>query len=78
MGESEVNGTLDITEPKEPNIGARDAELHGPEVLDNNEYSINYVMSGKQWKRKNVDINDIFEYKVALELMDISEDLEPT
>ncbi|KAL1223093.1 Retrovirus-related Pol polyprotein from transposon TNT 1-94 [Cardamine amara subsp. amara] len=78
MKESEVNETLDMTEPKVPNIGARDAELQGPEVLDNNEISINYVMSGIQWNRKNVDIDDIFAYKVALELMDITEDLEPT
>ncbi|KAL1208246.1 Retrovirus-related Pol polyprotein from transposon TNT 1-94 [Cardamine amara subsp. amara] len=78
MKESEVNGTLDMTEPKEPSNGARDAELQGPEVLDNNEISINYVMSGKQWNRKNVDIDDIFAYKVALELMDINEDPKPT
>ncbi|KAL1219805.1 Retrovirus-related Pol polyprotein from transposon TNT 1-94 [Cardamine amara subsp. amara] len=78
MKESEVNGTLDMTEPKVPNIGTRDAELQGPEVLDNNEISINYVMSGIQWNIKNVDIDDIFAYKVALELMDITEDLEPT
>ncbi|KAL1195003.1 Retrovirus-related Pol polyprotein from transposon RE2 [Cardamine amara subsp. amara] len=77
-------GALDETvvpymnEPKEPNNDARDAELHGPEVLDNNEISTNYVMSGKQWNRKDVDINEIFAYKVALEIMDTCEDLEPT
>ncbi|KAL1199181.1 Retrovirus-related Pol polyprotein from transposon TNT 1-94 [Cardamine amara subsp. amara] len=68
----------DMNEPKEPNNDARDAELHGPEVLDNNEISTNYVMSGKQWNRKDVDINEIFAYKVALEIMDTCEDLEPT
>ncbi|KAL1214883.1 Retrovirus-related Pol polyprotein from transposon TNT 1-94 [Cardamine amara subsp. amara] len=78
MGESEVIGTLDMNEPKEPNIDTRDAELQGPEVLDNNEISINYVMSRKQWNRKNVDIDKTFAYKVALNIMDISEDLEPT
>ena len=35
-------------------------------------------MSGIQWNIKNVNIDDIFAYKVALELMDLNEDHEPT
>ncbi|TKW70140.1 MAG: hypothetical protein DI543_29245 [Bradyrhizobium icense] len=35
-------------------------------------------MSEIQWNRKNVDIDDIFAYKVALELMDLNENHEPT
>ena len=35
-------------------------------------------MSGIQWNRKNVDIDDIFACNVALEIMDDNEDHEPT
>ncbi|CAN7010471.1 unnamed protein product [Brassica oleracea var. botrytis] len=54
-----------------------DAKNQGNEVPDNNEISINYVMSGRKWNRKHVDMNDIFDYNVAVELMD-NKDLEPT
>uniref|UniRef100_A0A0D2ZZK3 Reverse transcriptase Ty1/copia-type domain-containing protein n=1 Tax=Brassica oleracea var. oleracea TaxID=109376 RepID=A0A0D2ZZK3_BRAOL len=64
--------------PDVPNIDAWDAKLHGTDGPDNNEISINYVLSGIQSKRKNVDIDDIFAYKVALEPMDLNEDHEPT
>src|SRR5690606_28378664 len=60
---------------------ARDAGLHGTTSttgIDNNESSINYVMSGLQWNINDIDGNDIFAYQVALELMDENEDLEPT
>ncbi|KAL0796991.1 hypothetical protein Bca101_068368 [Brassica carinata] len=39
--------------------------------------AINYVLYGKQWNRKDVDITDTFAYEVALKLMD-NEDQEPT
>src|SRR5690606_5903799 len=58
--------------------GAWDAKPHGIEGPDNNEISINYVMSGLLWNKKDVDIDDIFAYKIALELMDIYDDHEPT
>ncbi|KAL0824549.1 hypothetical protein Bca101_048226 [Brassica carinata] len=38
---------------------------------------MHYVLSGKRWNRKHVDMDDIFSYEVALELMD-NEDHEPT
>ena len=60
-----------------PNNVAREALLHGTDGIDNNEISINYVLSGKQWNRKHVDMDDLFAYEVALELMD-NEDHEPT
>ena len=76
---------LDITEPDAinvagpdvPNNVAWDAKLHGTDGPDNNEISINYVLSGKRWNRKHVNMDDIFAYEVALELMD-NEDYEPT
>src|SRR5690606_24748587 len=46
--------------------------------IDNNEISINYVLSELQWNINDIDVNDIFAYQVALALMDENEDLEPT
>uniref|UniRef100_A0A0D2ZXI2 Uncharacterized protein n=1 Tax=Brassica oleracea var. oleracea TaxID=109376 RepID=A0A0D2ZXI2_BRAOL len=66
------------TDPAVPNDGVRDAELHGTPGLDNQEISINYMMSGTKWNRKDIDVDDIFAYKVALEIMEKDEDLEPT
>ena len=69
---------LYMAEPKVPNNDAWDAKLQGTESPDNNEISINYVLSGIQWNKKNVNIDDIFACNVALEIMDINEDHEPT
>lgn len=55
-----------------------DAKSQGSEGINNNEISINYSMSGTQWNRKDVDIDAIFAYKVALEVAHTQEDLEPT
>ncbi|WZZ57161.1 hypothetical protein YC2023_057268 [Brassica napus] len=63
--------------PKVPTNETRDAEPHGTEGA-NDEISINYLMSGTRWNRKDVDINDIFAYQVALDVMDLDEDHEPT
>ena len=63
--------------PKVPTNETRDAEPHGTEGA-NDEISINYLMSGTRWNRNDVDINDIFAYQVALDVMDLDEDHEPT
>ncbi|KAL0802974.1 hypothetical protein Bca101_058150 [Brassica carinata] len=65
------------TDAKGPNE-TWDAKTQGPEPPDNEEISINYIMSGKQWNRKHVDMDDIFAYHVALEIIEDDEDLEPT
>ena len=65
-------------DPTVPNDGVRDAELHGTQGPDNQEISINYIMSGTKWNRNDIDVDDIFAYKVALEIMEKDEDLEPT
>ena len=70
--------TLDMEkETHVPPKDTWDAKNQGNEVPDNNEISINYVMSGRKWNRKHVDMSDIFAYNVAVELMD-NKDLEPT
>ncbi|KAG7557098.1 Reverse transcriptase RNA-dependent DNA polymerase [Arabidopsis suecica] len=74
---NEVKETIDMAaaDPKEPNREIWDANPHGPEGIDDNEISINYIMSKIKWNRKDVDIDEIFAYKVALEM---NEDHEPT
>ncbi|KAG7556749.1 Reverse transcriptase RNA-dependent DNA polymerase [Arabidopsis suecica] len=74
---NEVKETIDMAaaDPKEPNREIWDVNPHSPEGIDNNEISINYIMSGIKWNRKDVDIDEIFAYKVALEM---NEDHEPT
>ena len=61
--EKSPEGNEDITqeETKVPNFSE-------------DEISLNYVMSGKIWKRDKVIINDIFAYNLALEVMDKNED----
>ena len=44
---------------------------------DNNEISINYVMTGKRWNRTHVIIDNIFAYNVALDIISENEDPEP-
>ncbi|CAA7040495.1 unnamed protein product [Microthlaspi erraticum] len=46
------------------------------QVPENEEISINYVMSGIKWNRKEIDVDEIFAYNVAIDIMD--EDHEPT
>ena len=60
---------LDMAEPKVPNNDAWAAKLQGTKGPDNNEISINYALSGIQWNRENVDIDDIFACNIALEIM---------
>ncbi|GJW23274.1 retrovirus-related pol polyprotein from transposon TNT 1-94 [Tanacetum coccineum] len=48
-----------------------------PQVPENEEISINYIMSRKVWNRNEIDVDDIFAYNVALEVMENDEDQEP-
>lgn len=52
---------------------SKEVQVH--ENDENKEISINYVLTGKRWNRNNVDINNIFAYNVAIEVMQ-DEDLE--
>ncbi|GKC87238.1 copia protein [Tanacetum coccineum] len=58
-------GTLDMLVQEEP------------QVPENEEISINYIMSRKVWNRNEIDVDDIFAYNVALEVMENDEDQEP-
>ncbi|KAG7543548.1 Ribonuclease H-like superfamily [Arabidopsis thaliana x Arabidopsis arenosa] len=66
------------THSNEPPEEVRDAESLGSEEINNDEISINYNMSGTQWNRKEVYLNALFAYKVALDITNTQEDLEPT
>ena len=52
-------------------------EIQVPETCDNQEISINYVTTGQRWNRNKIDIDDIFAYNVALNIVNDNEDLEP-
>ncbi|WRX28465.1 Reverse transcriptase [Theobroma cacao] len=48
-----------------------------PEINENEEISINYVMTRKRWNQNEINVDDIFTYNVALNIMKENEDLEP-
>ena len=52
-------------------------EIQVPETCDNQEISINYVTTGQRWNRNKIDVDDIFAYNVALNIINDNEDLEP-
>ena len=71
--------------PKEPNDITKETleefnditnETQVPEY-ENEEISINYVMTGIRWNRITTDVNDNLSSHVAREIMDQNEDLEP-
>ena len=51
-------------------------EIQVPETYDNQEISINYVTIGQRWNRNKIDVDDIFAYNVALNIVNDNEDLE--
>ena len=52
-------------------------EIQVPETCDNQEISINYVTTGQRWNRNKINVDDIFAYNVALNIVNDNEDLEP-
>ena len=52
-------------------------EIQVPKTCDNQEISINYVTTGQRWNRNKIDVDDIFAYNVALNIVNDNEDLEP-
>ena len=52
-------------------------EVQVPENVDNHEISINDVSTEKRWNRDEINVDNIFAYAIALEIMEESEDLEP-
>ena len=54
------------------NVGVL-AETQVFEIHENEEISINYIMNEIRWNRDEIDINDIFAYNIALNIIN-SED----
>ena len=46
--------------PEEPQV---------PEIVENDEISINYVMNHKIWNRNKVNIDEVFAYNVAKDVI---------
>ena len=44
---------------------------------NNNEISINYVITRKNWSRTNVLVDSIFAYRVSLDILSENENLGP-
>lgn len=69
MMTSEESLKFDMTNPE---------EIQVPETpIANEEISTDYVMSGVIWDRSKIDIDDVFAYNVALDIMNDKEDQEP-
>ena len=47
------------------------------QVPENNEISISYVNMGEKWDRNNFDVNNIFSFQVALDIIQNDDDPEP-
>ena len=47
------------------------------QVPENNEISISYVHRGEKWDRNNFDVNNIFAFQVALDIIQNDDDPEP-
>ena len=47
------------------------------QVPENNEISISYVHRGEKWDRNNFDVNNIFTFQVALDIIQNDDDPEP-
>ena len=47
------------------------------QVPDNNEISISYVHRGEKLDRNNFDVNNIFSFQVALDIIQNDDDPEP-
>ena len=51
--------------------------LEEVQVPENNEISISYVHRGEKWDRNNFDVNNIFAFQVALDIIQNDDDPEP-
>ena len=47
------------------------------QVPENNEISISYVHKGEKWDQNNFDVNNIFAFQVALDIIQNDDDPEP-
>ena len=49
-------------------------ELQVPEIVENDEISINYVMNHIIWNQNEVNIDETFTYNIAMNAMNDNED----
>ncbi|KAK2376223.1 putative mitochondrial protein [Trifolium repens] len=66
---NESSDIIDISVPEET--------YQVPDIQENKEISMNYVTSGIEWNRNNVNVDDVFAYKIALDIINDNEDHEP-
>ncbi|KAL0413574.1 UNVERIFIED_CONTAM: hypothetical protein Sradi_1559100 [Sesamum radiatum] len=63
--------TNDVSEDKIPEVILSEDSKHNEQGLDDNyEMSINYAHNNLGWYRNEIEMNDIFAYSVAAEIMD--------
>jgi len=67
--QKESHDIIDISVPEETD--------QVPEIHENKEISINYVTNGRQWNRREINVDDIFAYNIALNMINDNEDHEP-
>ncbi|KAJ0881424.1 putative RNA-directed DNA polymerase [Helianthus annuus] len=79
-GANNVDGQVEVTitqEKESPEETLDMMVLEEPQVPENEEISINYIMSRNVWNRSEIDVDDSFSYNVALQVMENNEDQEP-
>ena len=78
-GQIEDNQEILVTpeEPLDDENVIISKETRAPEICENHEISINYTMSGIRWDRSKVNIDNVFAYNVAIDVMNDNEDHEP-
>ena len=52
-------------------------EFQVPDICENEEISINYVMNGIRWNRNEINVDDIFALNAALDVINDDEDHDP-
>lgn len=81
MNESDPDQTLNDNDNPVIEKGAlEEAQVDENDIIgdkNNLEISINYVNSGNLWNRKNQDIDEIFVFSIACEIMNENDDPEP-
>jgi len=54
--------------------GSVPEELQVPEIVENDEISINYVMNHIIWNQNEVNIDETFTYNITMNVMNDNED----
>ncbi|KAL0391165.1 UNVERIFIED_CONTAM: hypothetical protein Scaly_0473600 [Sesamum calycinum] len=63
--------TSNVSEDKIPEvILSEDPKCNEQDLEDSYEMSVNYAHNSLDWYRKEIEMNDIFAYSVAVEIMD--------